>query len=306
MTSAIEGPPSDTTMQAVTRPVIVLITGMSGSGKSTALRAFEDRGFFCVDNLPVPFLRPLAGSLARMDPPRLLQCYGVDVRDRALDRVDETLLAEWRAEGFRVDVIFVDASDEMLVRRFSQTRRPHPLMSEEGVDIASALHRERSMLRTVRDLATTVIDTSWMSVHGLKGVVFGYVDTLQGKRRLAVNVVSFGFKYGLPLEADLVFDLRFLPNPYFIDELRPLTGEDAPVREFVLGIEDARLFLDKMIDMVSFALPRYIAEGKPYATIAVGCTGGKHRSVALSLELAKAVRTADVSVHVRHRDLGKE
>ena len=284
---------------------IVVVTGVSGAGKSTALRALEDLGFFCVDNLPLPLLdrfvellaihRRTGGEHKPSDQAALV----VDAREGDFLQGYKEAFAALRKLGHQVEVLFLDASDEMLVRRFSETRRRHPL---SGDDLREGIERERQLLRGLREIATGVVDTGNLNVHQLKGVI------QERYRRtadvLGVTLLSFGFKHGLPPESDLVLDARFLPNPYFVEALSPLTGEDPTVAAFVLENADAREFLDKTIALVQFMLPRAEREGKAYLTIAVGCTGGRHRSVAVVQELAKRLPSR-YPLTVRHRDLAR-
>jgi RNase adapter protein RapZ len=282
---------------------VVVLTGVSGSGKSTALRVLEDAGFYCVDNLPIIFAEKLlelsghtAGQVSRI-------ALGVDAREgRFLDEAPR-VIRELRSRGAEVDVLFLDCSDEALIRRYSETRRRHPLAGEGSVE--DGIAAERRALSELRALADEVVDTTTLNVHELKRLVARRFVSGESTI-LGVTVVSFGFRYGIPVHADLVLDVRFLPNPYFIPELRPFPGTDPKVAEFVLSQPDARAFLARLQDLLSFLLPRYRAEGKSYLTVAVGCTGGKHRSVALSAALAERLSAGGQPVRVWHRDLDKE
>lgn len=283
---------------------VVILTGVAGSGKSTALRALEDAGFYCIDNLPIVFLDKLlelsahtAGEVSRI-------ALVVDAREGRFLPDAPRVIEEVRRTGARVDVIFLDASDEALFRRFSETRRRHP-MSGEGRSVPEAVAAERTTLAPLKAVAGEVVDTSQLNVHQLKELV--YHRFVEGQaRRMGVTVVSFGFRYGIPTHADLVLDVRFLPNPYFVPELKPLPGTDPRVAEYVLAQPDARTFLDKSEDLCAFLLPRFRAEGKSYLTLAVGCTGGRHRSVALSAELARRLERHGNEVRVWHRDVEKD
>jgi UPF0042 nucleotide-binding protein len=281
---------------------IRIVTGLSGAGKTTALRLLEDLGYFCVDNLPTLLAGDLVRICAARDDVRRL-ALGIDVREKGFLASFPGAMDALRAGGHRVEILFFDASDQALLRRFSQTRRPHPL-SPEG-DILAGVHAERSELAPVRALAHRVIDTSDLTVHDLRRRI---IDHLAGEggpaRRLVVRVLSFGFKYGLPLEADMVFDARFLPNPYFVERLRELPGTDPAVAAFVAGGEEAQWFIDALARLLERLIPRYAHEGRTYLTIAIGCTGGRHRSVALAEALAARL---PVRPHeVRHRDVGRE
>ncbi len=283
---------------------VVILTGVSGSGKSTALRALEDAGWYCVDNLPVVLLGKLVelSQQAGGRVPRL--ALVVDARDvRFLPEAPRSI-EEVRRLGTRVDVLFLDASDESLVRRYSETRRRHP-MAGEGGSVPEGIAAERRALEPLKGLAGEVLDTTEMNVHDLKRTVLSRFAE-GGPARLGVTVVSFGFRNGIPAHADMVLDVRFLPNPYFVPELRPLAGTDAPVSDFVLRRPDAQAFLQMLADLGAFLLPRYAAEGKSYLTVAVGCTGGRHRSVAIAEELARRLRQGGTAVRVWHRDVDKE
>lgn len=280
---------------------IVVVTGLSGAGRSTALRVLEDAGFFCVDNLPpalVPELLTLIGRDGKLERVGL----GIDVRTGAfLSGVEETLqLLE--NSGHRVEVVFLDCSDDVLVRRFSETRRPHAL-APTG-DLQAAISAERQRLAGLRDRADVVIDTMELSVHDLRRRLIEYIGRDPARVSMVVRLVSFGFKYGIPTHADLVFDLRFLPNPHFVDALRPQTGMDPDVAAYVLEAAETRELLSRLVPLLEYALPQYALEGKAYLTIALGCTGGRHRSVALAEELGRRLKNKH-EVVVSHRDVDR-
>lgn len=280
---------------------IVVITGMSGAGKTTAIRALEDSGFSCVDNLPAPLLLKVTefgGSHQRL-------AFVIDVREGEFLKDTPKVLDEARRAGHDVQVLFLDASDESLTRRYSETRRRHPL-SGRGT-VADGLSTERSMLKELREAAEHVLDTSTMTVHELRRQVIARFGHAAGTE-LALTVMSFGFKYGVPSNADLVFDVRFLPNPYFVPELKAFTGKDARVSAYVIDRPDTWVFLDHVADLLKFLLPRYQKEGKAYLTVAIGCTGGKHRSVAIAQVLADRLRDlpGGAATQVWDRDLDKE
>ncbi len=277
---------------------LVVVTGLSGAGRSTALRVLEDLGFYCVDNLP-PRLAP--GLLELLEDGKALVPVGlgIDVRTGVFLEGAESALTELEARGFLPEVLFLDASDEALVRRFSETRRPHRLASQGNVLDAIRLERER--LAQLRRRATRVIDTTHLTVHDLRRQLVQLVSGRMDGIRLVTRIVSFGFKYGLPQDADLVFDVRFLPNPHFVPELRPYSGLDPPVRDYVLQSAEAHELLSDLSALLDKLLPRYAAEGKSYLTVAIGCTGGRHRSVAMAEVLAKQLKHGPVVVS--HRDV---
>ncbi|WAS89544.1 RNase adapter RapZ [Corallococcus sp. NCRR] len=274
---------------------------MSGSGKSTAIRALEDAGFFCIDNLPVlllPKLTELAGggNIERM-------ALVIDAREGVFLKDAPRVLAEVRRAGHQVDVLFLDASDDSLMRRFSETRRRHPLAPDGTV--AEGIHREREALKDLRELADQVIDSSALNVHDLKRMVQGRFSP-EPTTGPSLSIMSFGYRYGVPPQADLVFDVRFLPNPYFVPELKGLTGKNPKVSGYVLEREETQAFLEKVVDLCRFLFPRYQKEGKAYLTVALGCTGGKHRSVALAAEMVRRLSTDYGRVQLWDRDIEKE
>ena len=285
-------------------PRVVILTGVYGSGKSTALRVLEDAGFYCVDNLPIVFLEKLlelsahtAGEVTRI-------ALVVDAREGRFLAEAPRVIDEVRRKGTRVDVVFLDATDEALLRRYSETRRRHPLAGGSGT-VPEGISAERLALAGLKEIANEIVDSSSLNVHELKRIVHSrFVEGEVG--RMGVTVISFGFRYGLPSHADLVLDVRFLPNPYFVPELRPHPGTDERVEAYVLGQEDARAFVDRAVDLCTFLLPRYRSEGKSYLTIAVGCTGGRHRSVVVGAALARRLGATGTDVRLWHRDLDKE
>jgi UPF0042 nucleotide-binding protein len=280
---------------------IVVISGMSGSGKSTAIRSLEDAGFFCIDNLPVlllPKLTELAGGghIERM-------ALVVDVREGIFLKDAPRMLAEVRRAGHQVEVLFLDSSDDSLIRRFSETRRRHPLAPNGTV--AEGIKAEREALRDLRELADQVIDSSALNVHDLKRMVQARFSP-EPAAGPSLSVMSFGYRYGVPPQADLVLDVRFLPNPYFVPELKGLTGKVPKVAAYVLDREETQQFLEKVVDLCRFLFPRYQKEGKAYLTVALGCTGGKHRSVAIAAELTRRLQDANTRVQLWDRDIEKE
>jgi RNase adapter protein RapZ len=284
-------------------PELLVITGMSGAGRSTAAKALEDLGWYVVDNLPPQLIPRLAGLTAQARPVVRRIAVAVDVRGRSFFSAVNDAVDTARQEGVRTRTLFLDATDDTLVRRFESVRRPHPLQASGT--LLDGIVRERALLGDLRAHADTVIDTSRLNVHELSrkvAAVFG--DEATPSIRLVL--MSFGFKYGLPLDADLVVDARFLPNPHWLPELRPRTGQDPEVRDYVLGQEDAGAFLDRYTDVLELLIPGYRREGKRYLTLAVGCTGGKHRSVAIAEEFARRLRADGIDAAVQHRDLGRE
>jgi RNase adapter protein RapZ len=282
---------------------IIIVTGLSGSGKSTAIRALEDNGFFCVDNLPA-LLIPTFIDLCQGYQEEIKRiALGVDLRGGQFLQPWPEVLASLRAAGHHVQILFFDASDEVLLRRFNETRRPHPMAAEQP--IPEGILRERKALEDMREWADKVIDTSEMNVHQLKKEMEERFGQSPQARRMAVFLTSFGYKYGIPHDADIVLDVRFLPNPYFVNELREKTGLQPEVKEYVLRIEETRAFLDRLYSLLDFALPLYEREGKSSLTLAVGCTGGRHRSVVLVQELQKNLAGRNFRIHVRHRDVDK-
>jgi UPF0042 nucleotide-binding protein len=286
------------------RPVdIVVVTGMSGSGRSTAIAALEDEGYYCIDNLPtalIPgFVELCASAENRMEKVAL----GLDLRDVSYVERWPKVRELIEAAGHRLLIVFVDASDTVLLRRFSETRRSHPL--GRGRDLVEAIRSERRALSLLKDQARFVLDTSGMTVHDLKRRMRDLVSGRAERIGMAVTVKSFGYKYGPAPDADLLFDVRFLPNPHFEAPLRPKTGLDEEVAEYVLDRQETRDLLEHVDALLTFLLPRYVREARAYLTIGIGCTGGRHRSVVLAEAIARRLREQGYDVIVRHRDVGK-
>lgn len=283
---------------------IVIVTGMSGAGLSTALKMFEDMGYYCVDNLPVmllPKFVELASSNGSSNPNVAI---GIDIRNGNGLTELEDILEELVDNRYIYEILFLDASDEVLVKRYKETRRSHPLAKADRID--KGIKLERSRLEFLKKQADYIIDTSELLTRELKQEL-EKIFVLDAKfSNLFVTILSFGFKYGIPADADLVFDVRFLPNPYYIESMKYLTGNDEVVRNYVMQSEQAAIFLDKLTDMVNFLIPNYILEGKNRLVIAVGCTGGKHRSVTLANALYKALEGKDYGIKVEHRDIDKD
>lgn len=281
----------------------ILITGFSGAGKSGALHSFEDLGFFSMDNLPPALIPKFAELCIQSEGKIKLVALVCDIRGgelfnglfEALDRLEEM--------GFNYEILFLEATEEVLIRRFKETRRRHPL-AERG-SIVEAIREERTLLEDIRGKADVIVDTSDLAPAELKEKINRLYAPGSWERTILVTVLSFGYKYGLPLDADLVFDVRFLPNPYYVDSLRPLDGNDLQVKNYLWKWAITHRFLQKLTDLVSFLLPCYVKEGKPQLSIAIGCTGGKHRSVVLTNELARTLNEKKYQVRIEHRDINK-
>jgi RNase adapter protein RapZ len=281
---------------------LVIITGMSGSGKGSVLKAFEDLGYYCVDNLPLELI-PRFADLARQSPEIERTALVVDIREgQTLTRLPQIL--KQVKKTINTQVVFLEASDESLVRRFSETRRPHPLGKTSSV--SSAISTERNQLDFVRNLSDVIIDTSKFNVHELRSHILDkFQDGNNTNRSILVSCVSFGFKNGVPSDADLVFDVRFLPNPHFVPEFRPLTGRHPKVAAYIRQFPQTQEFIDRISELLIYLMPHYIREGKSYLTIAFGCTGGQHRSVMIAEDVAKRLSKAGYHVKAQHRDSPK-
>ena len=284
---------------------LVIVTGMSGAGRTTALKMLEDAGYFCVDNLPVPFIEKFAELTASGNSEITKVAIGVDVRSgKSLSELEE-ILERMTLHGLNYEILFLDASDEVLVKRYKETRRMHPLAASGR--IVDGIVRERERLVFLKKHADYIIDTSKLLTRELKQELDKIFVQNRAFKNLMITVLSFGFKYGIPSDADLVFDVRFLPNPYYYDDLRKLTGNDQKIQDFVMGYDMAHVFLDKLEDMIRFLIPNYVLEGKNQLVIAVGCTGGKHRSVTLANKLYERLKKqSDYGVKLEHRDIGKD
>ena len=286
---------------------LIVITGLSGAGKATAAKVFEDMAYTVVDNLP-PILLPelVEKCLAVGDqPPGQRLAVVIDARSGSFLVGLEPALAMVRAAGVRPIVLFLDASDGVLVQRFKETRRKHPLFEDQG-GILGSIRAERTLLEDIKEGSDKVVDTSDMDAPTLRNLLLSeFAPTLDKNQGLVVTVNSFGFKYGLPLDADLVFDVRFLVNPHYVDDLRPYDGRNQIIEEFVMRDPDSSLFLEKLYDLMDWSVPRYVAEGKAYLTVAIGCTGGRHRSVVVSEKLGDHLQRLGYRVLVQHRDVNK-
>ena len=283
---------------------IVVVTGLSGAGRSTAAKCLEDLGWFVVDNLPPALLPTMVDLGSRSQGAVAKIAVVVDVRSRAFSSDLHTALDEIGKQGLRPRVLFLESSQDALVRRFESVRRPHPLQAEGR--LVDGIDRERELLRDLRGSADLVIDTSVLNVHQLRSKVTAAFRDASASIGLQLTLLSFGFKYGLPVDADLVADVRFLPNPHWIPELRPHTGREAAVRDYVLAQEGAGEFLERYEELLRLVFAGYLREGKHYALLAIGCTGGKHRSVAMTEQLAARLAGDGVDLQVVHRDLGRE
>jgi UPF0042 nucleotide-binding protein len=277
----------------------LVVTGLSGSGKSTALHVLEDQGFYCVDNLPVALLPRFVELWQSFREEVRRVALGIDVRERHFLADFPRVFAELRAAGVALEVLYLDASDDVLVRRFSETRRPHP--AADGGSLVDGIRRERETLRPLRELADRVLDTSALTVHELRAELRDVANAPEAGT-MTVSLLSFGFKHGLPTDVDVALDCRFLPNPFFVEELRQKRGTDPAVADYVLKRDDTQQYLARVVDLLEFTLPRYQREGKSYLTIGVGCTGGVHRSVVLVEELRQRLEAMGYRVLTRHRD----
>ena len=291
-------------MSSPQTPRLIIVTGVSGSGRASAMRVLEDLGFYCVDNLPVALAQNVASLAASRDPALKGVALGIDPRERLFFPQWPRIFAELDAAGIHPEVIFLDASDDVLARRYSESRRPHP-MAASGATVAESIQHERVALAEMRERANRVIDTTTLTVHELREVVTAAVLGAGSGSRMAISIVSFGYKYGLPVGMDLVLDVRFIPNPFFVHELRPLTGLDAAVREYVMAQPEARQFIDEVGSLFDFLIPLYQREGKSYLTVGLGCTGGRHRAPVLARELLAHLKRAGYEAAVRDNDIAR-
>ena len=284
---------------------LVIVTGMSGAGKTSALKMLEDMGFYCVDNLPIPLVEKFAELTLSNQGGIKDAALGIDIRSgdelSALNRIFD----EWSRSRVPYEILFLDAGSETLIKRYKESRRIHPLAGEGRID--SGIEKERLKLAFLKEEADYIIDTSKLLTKELKAELEKIFMANESYKNLYITILSFGFKYGIPSDADLVFDVRFLPNPYYVDELRPKTGEDREVREYVMQNGTAAIFLDKLYDMLEFLIPGYVLEGKNQLVIAVGCTGGKHRSVTIEKAVyGKLKAHGEFGLKIEHRDIDKD
>ncbi len=280
----------------------VVVTGMSGGGKKTALRMLEDVGFYCVDNLPVELIERFVELLASPGGEITKVALGVDVRaNHGFEQVPE-ILGNLKKSGYPLEILYMEANDDTLIKRYKESRRMHPLSPDGRVE--EGIRKERTILEKIKEKADYIMDSSKLLTRDLKEELDKIFVQDEGYNNLMITILSFGFKHGIPQDADLVFDVRFLPNPYYIEELKHYSGNDAPVHDYVMGFSEATEFLDKLDDMVSFLIPNYIKEGKYQLVIAIGCTGGKHRSVTLANELYDRLKgKKGYGIKITHRDI---
>ena len=283
----------------------VIVTGMSGAGKTTALKMLEDMGYFCVDNLPISLIEKFAELTFTPGSEVQRVALGVDIRSgQALSEI-EKVLERLVMAGRRYEILFLDAADDVLVKRYKETRRVHPLAKDGRVDKGISLEREK--LKYLKEHADCILDTSMLLTRELKSELENIFVLDQEFKNLMITILSFGFKYGIPTDSDLVFDVRFLPNPYYVDELKRKSGNDKEVQDFVMGFEEAGVFLDKLENMLDFLIPNYVQEGKNQLVVSVGCTGGKHRSVTLANRLYERMRQrTGYGIKIEHRDIEKD
>lgn len=285
---------------------LVIITGMSGAGKSTALKVLEDAGYFCVDNLPIALITKFADLIFTQSQEISKAALGIDIRSgQALEGLKK-VLEEMTAKNYNYEILFLDAADEVLVKRYKETRRSHPLSIASRIERGIGLERER--VEFLKEQADYILDTSQLLTRELKIEIEKIFIQDENFKNLFITILSFGFKYGIPQDSDLVFDVRFLPNPYYIEELRHKTGNDKEIQDYVMGFEPAHIFVDKLEEMLRFLIPNYILEGKNQLVVAIGCTGGKHRSVTLANEIYKRLREdgAVYGIKIEHRDIEKD
>lgn len=280
----------------------VIVTGMSGGGKSTAQKMLEDMGFYCVDNLPVSLIEKFMELIAMPNGEITKVALGLDVRaDQSFEDVTE-ILEQLKKKGYQFEILFMDANESALIKRYKESRRVHPLAVEGRIE--DGVHKEKKILERIRKKSDYVIDTSNLLTRELKEELDRIFIRNEEYNSLMVTIMSFGFKNGIPSDADLVFDVRFLPNPYYIEELKPMTGNDMPVREFVMKAEESEIFLQKLADMIQFLIPNYVKEGKYRLVIGIGCTGGQHRSVTLANELYERMKNqGQYGMKLHHRDI---
>jgi len=282
---------------------LIIVTGMSGAGKLSALKILEDIGYYCVDNLPVPLLPVFAELMLAQNAEITKAAVAIDIRNSKL-KDSETYLKQIQKSGCHYEILFMDASDETLIKRYKETRRVHPMTGDARIETGIA--EERKQLSFLKKKADYIFDTSQLLIRELNQNLNQIFVQNKAFKNMVVTVLSFGFKYGIPTDADLVFDVRFLPNPYYVEELKRKTGNDAPVQDYVMGCGQALEFLDKLTDMIQFLIPNYITEGKNRLVIGIGCTGGKHRSVTIANKLCERMQEeSEYNIKIEHRDITK-
>lgn len=280
---------------------IVIVTGMSGAGKSTVLKMFEDIGYYCVDNMPIALVEKFVELAVAGNSDLKNIALGVDIRSGQAFAGFDAVLEHMSNAGVKYEILFLDCADAVLVKRYKETRRSHPLAVGDRIDKGIALEREA--LAFLKKKSDYIIDTSSLLTRDLRQEIERIFVQNEKYNNLFVTILSFGFKYGIPADADLVFDVRFLPNPYYVEKLKPLTGNDKPIQDYVMGCPQAVEFMDKLEDMINFLIPNYILEGKNSLVVAIGCTGGKHRSVTLANELYRRLSDKDYGIKIEHRDI---
>lgn len=286
---------------------LVIVTGMSGAGKSTALKILEDAGYYCVDNLPIPLIETFCELIMRNEDEKMSRAaIGIDIRSGSKINGADEVFAKMRSEEIPFEILFMDASDTVLINRFKETRRFHPLAGKDG-SIKAGIKQERKTIEFLKKESDYILDTSSMLARDTKKKITDIFVNDKKFGNLMIIIRSFGFKFGIPTDSDLVFDVRFLPNPYYIEELKRLSGNDLPVSDYVMSFEESRVFRDKLTDMISYMIPYYIKEGKNQLVISIGCTGGRHRSVTFANELYRELEKCDeYGVRLEHRDIDKD
>ncbi len=280
---------------------IIIITGLSGSGKSTALAALEDAGYYCVDNMPVALLPKFLELPIESDSEIPGIAFVMDLREKGFLFKYESIFQSLKQKGYHFKILFLEADEEVLLQRYSHTRRHHPL--SQGRSLLEGIRTEQSQLKRLRAAANTIVNTSNFNVHDLKSVVIDIAQKRKNVAPMKTHIMSFGYKYGIPRDADLIMDVRFLINPYFVPELKDLDGKAQEIKDYVLGSDEARKFLEKYLELLDYLIPLYEKEGKAYLTIAVGCTGGRHRSVTIAQSIYEHVKMSNKQVMISHRDI---
>jgi UPF0042 nucleotide-binding protein len=282
---------------------IIIITGLSGSGKSTAMAAFEDSGFYCVDNMPVALLPKFLELPIESETEIAGIAFVMDLREKGFLAKYDAIFSSLKKKGHHFEILFLEAEEDILVQRYSTTRRQHPL--SQGKGLLEGIGAEKQQLKDLRAAADKIIDTSNYNVHELKANILEFARRSRKLVPMRIQVVSFGFKYGVPHDADLIIDVRFLINPYFVPELKPLDGENRKIKDFVLDQAETQVFLKKYLDLLDYLIPMYEKEGKAYLTVAVGCTGGRHRSVTIARTIFDHIRKTTEQIEIIHRDIGQ-